>query len=390
MWTFIALAVMFVVQVMGTMVMYAPSILAPAAHVDIGVSASSVGVLSSICYGGAIAATIISGQAIARFGPLRWSQFCLLMLACSTGLIASGNLLLVVMGGLILGAGYGPLTPASSTILVKRVPEQLRATILSIKQTGVPAAGVLTGAIIPSLILLFSWKVAILILGGMCVLLAALIQPTREEFDHGDLAVSPVSKQSIVESLKMLSTDPRLREIGLMSFMYSGMQMMFVSFFVVYLTEHVGFTLLQAGGAMAVGMIAGILARVLWGVISDQLAKPRIILGWLGLGTSAATVTMALITPDWPLFVVYGVGIVMGITAMAWNGVFLAEVANIAPRGDVGMATSASLMVSFGGVVVLPALCWGMITATGSYTIMFLIMAAINVLPATLLLCRRV
>ena len=188
----------------------------------------------------------------------------------------------------------------------------------------------------------------------------------------------------------MLSTDPRLREIGLMSFMYSGMQMMFVSFFVVYLTEHVGFTLLQAGGAMAVGMIAGILARVLWGVISDQLAKPRIILGWLGLGTSAATVTMALITPDWPLFVVYGVGIVMGITAMAWNGVFLAEVANIAPRGDVGMATSASLMVSFGGVVVLPALCWGMITATGSYTIMFLIMAAINVLPATLLLCRRV
>lgn len=374
---------------MGTMVMYAPAVLAPAARVDIGVSASSVGAMSSICYGGAIAANIISGQAITRFGPLRWSQICLLMQAGSTGLIASGNLILVVIGGLILGAGYGPLTPASSAILVKRIPEKLRATIFSIKQAGVPAGGALTGAMIPPLILLFSWEVAILTLGGLCVLLAALIHPAREEFDRGDLAVSSVSKQNITESLKMLSADSQLREISLMSVLYSGMQMMFVSFFVVFLTEHVGFTLLQAGGAMAVAMTAGILARVLWGVVADRFVKPRIVLGGLGLGTSIATVTMALITPDWPLFVVYGVGIVMGMTSISWNGVFLAEVARIAPRGDVGMATSAALMVTFFGVLVFPALCSGLISATGSYTTMFLIMAAINILPTMLFLCRR-
>lgn len=387
-WTYIALAVTFGVQVVGSMIMYSPGIFAPVAQADLGVSASSVGVMTSICYGGAAAATMISGQAISRFGPLRWSQICLIMMACGAGLIASANLFLVMAGGLILGAGYGPLTPASSAILVKRSPVRLRATILSIKQTGVPVAGALAGTFIPLLILASGWKTALLILGGLCVLSTALIQPTRRELDRTDLGTIPVGKQGILEPLRMLRRDPQLCESALVSFIYAGMQLMFVSFFVVYLTERIGLTLLAAGGAMAAGMSGSVAGRLMWGVVADRLIRPRALLAWLGIGTSAATATMALITPAWSLYAIYAVGIAMGMTSVAWNGVFLTEVARIAPRGDIGMATSASMIFTYGGVVLFPALCWGLIIATGGYTAMFLIMAAVN-LPAALLLFRR-
>jgi MFS family permease len=178
-WSFLALAVTFAAQVMGTMLMYAPAVVAPVAQGDIGVSASSVGIMTSICYGGTVATIMSSGRAIARFGPLRWSQICLVLLALSAGLMMSASLPLIVMGGLILGAGYGALTPASSVILVRQTPERLRTTILSIKQTGVPAGGALAGVVIPLLILMFGWKAAVGLLGVICLLLAVLIQPTR-------------------------------------------------------------------------------------------------------------------------------------------------------------------------------------------------------------------
>lgn len=388
-WTYAALAVTFVAQVMGTMIMYAPAVVASAAQADLGVPASSVGVLTSICYVGATAATMISGQAISRLGPMRWSQICLLMMACGTGLIASANLLLVMAGGLILGAGYGPLTPASSAILVKRAPLRLRATILSVKQTGVPAGGALAGMIIPLLILAYGWKTAVLTLGGFCLLITALVQPTRKEFDRADFRYLPTGKQGILEPLRVLRTDPRLWEGALVSFIYAGMQLMFVSFFVVYLTQHVGLTLVMAGGAMAAGMIGSVVARLMWGVVADRWVRPRALLAWIGIGTSLATVTMALITPAWPLFSIYAVGIAMGMTSVAWNGVFLAEIARIAPKGDIGMATSASMIFTYGGVVFCPVLCWGLIIATGGYTAMFLIMAALNLLAALALFRRH-
>jgi MFS family permease len=387
-WTWVALAVTFVTQLTGTAVMYAPAILAPAAERDIGVTASAVGIMTSICYGGIVATILISGRAIARFGPLRWSQVCLLMLAVSAWLMMSAQLALVVLAGLILGPGYGALTPASSVILVRETPGRLRTTVLSVKQTGVPAGGALAGLMIPLLIGRFGWQGAVGLLGALCLLLAVLIQPVRRHFDLEAPSASPVAKQGLWASLRLFWKEARLREIGVMSFMYGGMQMMFVSFFVVDLTQQAGLTLMQAGGAMSAAMIGGVVARILWGVAGDRWLMPRPLLAWIGIATTVATVILAFVAAGWPLVAIYAVGAAMGMTALAWNGLFLAEVARIAPQGDVGMATSAALMLAFSGVVFFPSLCWGLIALTGSFRAMFLIMAALN-LPVALLLFRR-
>ena len=68
---------------------------------------------------------------------------------------------------------------------------------------------------------------------------------------------------------------PRLRELALASFSYSGMQMCMGSFLVVFLTERVGLTVSSAGAALSVAMIAGTIGRILWGIFADNWMAPR-------------------------------------------------------------------------------------------------------------------
>ena len=78
----------------------------------------------------------------------------------------AGNLIdNVGLGALVMGTGYGPVTPSSSAILVDRTPENRRAFVFSLKQTGVPIGGALAGAIIPALILAIGWKAAMVAVG---------------------------------------------------------------------------------------------------------------------------------------------------------------------------------------------------------------------------------
>ena len=60
--------------------------------------------------------------------------------------------------------------------------------------------------------------------------------------------------------------------------------------------------------------------------------------------------------PGWPLPLVATVALLFGLTASGWNGVFLAEVARLAPEGRVAEATGAVLTASYAGLLIGPLL----------------------------------
>ena len=65
------------------------------------------------------------------------------------------NPYIICLGALIIGLGYGPITPASSAILNEVTPNRIRALIFfSIKQSGVPIGGAIAGILVPSFILI--------------------------------------------------------------------------------------------------------------------------------------------------------------------------------------------------------------------------------------------
>ena len=101
-------------------------------------------------------------------------------------------------------------------------------------------------------------------------------------------------------------------------------------------------------------LFAGALGRVLWGAVTDHVFEPRMVLAALGLVMALCAFAVALFTADWPPVAVFAVCVLYGATAVGWNGVFLAEVARLAPEGRVAIVTGGTQFFTFAGVLIGP------------------------------------
>jgi MFS family permease len=382
----ISVWVTLAIQALASLVVFTPPVLAPAAQSEVGVNASAVGIATALIYLSATVSALLSGRTIGRHGPMRMSQASLALCGGGLGLMASANLFLVALGALVIGVGYGQVTPSSSAILVERTPHNLRAFIFSLKQTGVPIGGALAGAVLPALILLMGWKAATLLCAGMCIAFSVSLQPLHAAVDKGSRTADRSAGAGVFEPLQLVLSQPRLREMGLASFTYSGMQMCLGSFLVVFLHDHARFGLGSAGAALSTAMIAGVCGRILWGVVADNWIRPRLLLGLLGVGMSLAAFATALVTAAWPTTVVFVVSFLYGATAVGWNGVYLSEVAHIAPAGRAAAATGASLAMTYSGVMVLPSVFWAIVAVSGSYAAAFIATGLLTLWRGSLLL----
>jgi MFS family permease len=380
------LVVTMAIQALVSMAVFAPPVFAPAAHDDIGFPASWVGIVTAMTFAAATFGALFSGGVIARVGALRMSQFSLLLCGSGIALIASSNAWLVALGALVMGLGYGPVTPSSSAILADRTPERIRSFIFSLKQTGVPIGGALAGAIVPALIVAFGWRTSALSVGLACVALAAAIQPYRAVVDLAQHFDRPKKPASLLEPLRLVLAHPRLREMAFASCTYSGMQACLSTFLVVHLNQRIGFSVPVAGAALATAMTAGIVGRISWGVVADNWVKPRALLGILGMTMSVGAALTATFTDTWPLAAVFAVSFAYGATAIGWNGVYLSEVARIAPGGKAGAATGASLAMTYAGVVVLPMLFWAVHAVSASYAAAFIAVGSLTLWRGVLFL----
>lgn len=386
MWT--SIWVTTAIQVLCALVIYVPPVLAPVAQADVGVPASAVGVVTSLIFAAATLAALLSGTTIARHGALRVSQGSLMFCGAGLALMTTANMWIIALGALIVGLGYGVVTPSSSSILAERAPEGLRAFVFSLKQTGVPIGGALAGVIIPGVMLAFGWRAAVAVASIACLLLSVALEPWRRGLEGPRPAAPSVPVPSIRAALMLVLSDSRLRELAFASFAYSGMQSALGSYLVVYLHERVGYGVSAAGLVLSVAMAAGIAGRIFWGVVADRMMAPRRLLALLGLVMSLASLLVAAITPEWPTPTVLALGLVFGATAVGWNGVYLAEVARIAPLRDAGAATGASLALTYAGVVAMPLVFWTIVQTSGSYAAAYAAAAALTLWRCAVLFGR--
>ena len=351
---------------MSTAVYCAP-VLAPAAAPALGVAPAAVGFFVTVVYVGSMIGTVTAGGWVGRFGPILVSQAGLLL--CLTGLAigASGILPAVLAAALILGLGYGPATPASSAILVRAAPPRLLALTFSIKQTGVPLGTAIAGAAVPFLVLALGWQGAALAIGAACGLCALALVPIRARYDAERNPRAPVSLRSAFSPVALIVRDRTLLELSLVSFVYGGMQITLLAYLVTFLVETFSLSLVLAGAVMAASQVTSVAARIGWGFFADRVASRRATLGILGVGMGASAISAVAAAPDWPLWALFAFAMAYGATAVGWNGVFLAEIARLAPPGRVSDATGGSAFFTFLGVVVTPPLFHAVLSATSSY-----------------------
>ena len=373
----LALIITLAVQVQASLVVFTPPILAPVAQHDVGVSAAAVGLVTALIYASSVPAALFSGRIIAQLGAIRVSQLCLLFSSSGMAMMAIGNPWVIALGALIIGIGYGAVTPASSTVLADKVPGGMRSLIFSIKQTGVPIGGAVAGALVPFLIVSTGWQMAAIIIAliGIAVIISA--QPIQRNIDSTQTGRSVARGSGLLEPLRLVFSHMRLRELAISSFAFSGMQMCLGTYLVVVLIERAQLSVAVAGAALSVAMVGGILGRLFWGVLADFGFPSRGVLGFLGVVMAVCAALVTLIDGSWPMGVIYVLSFLFGASAVGWNGVYLAEVAQIAPPGQAGSATGASLAMTYSGVVVLPSVFWISHAIADSYIPGFLIVGSI-------------
>ena len=363
-----ALIVTLAIQVLAAWAALTGPVLAPLAAGDIGVAPYLVGIYVSVTYALAALTGLLSGGLILRFGPLRVSQACLVLAALGLALATLGTRLGALAGAAIIGAGYGPITPASSQILARTTPPARVNLVFSLKQTGVPLGNALAAVALPGLALATGWRGAVLATALLCLVVAAAASPLRAQLDLDLERDRPLlSAAHLTGPLRRVFGAPEIRRLALTSFAYAGMQMSLGTFLVTYLNDRLGMPIVRAGVALAFAQGAGVAGRILWGFVADRFMPPMRLLGLLGLTMSGCAVLVGLLTAAWPFAAILAVCIAYGGTAIAWNGVNLAQVARLSPPGRAGEVTGGATFVTFAGVMVVPAAFSAVLSAVGSY-----------------------
>jgi predicted MFS family arabinose efflux permease len=391
----IALAVTLAIQMFTSLAATATSVLAPEIARDLAVSPKLVGVFVGLVYAGGAATSLVSGGFIARYGPIRVSQACVLLCVAGLLLLPTGTAawvpvaVVLVAAPIVIGTGYGPITAASSHVLVRTAPPARMALTFSIKQTGVPAGAALAGAALPGTALAFGWQATLVAVAALGVVIAAVAQATRATFDADRRPEQRLSVAGIFAPLKIVLGHRALVVLSITGCVYAAMQMCLMGFLVVYLTEGLGFSLVAAGFALTVANLGGIVGRIGWGAVADHFVAPRTMLGLIGIASGGCAYATAAFGAGWPAAALLAVCAFFGATAIGWNGVQLSQVARHAPPGQAGAVTGASGFLTFTGVVLGPPLFAVLAGATGSYRAGFAVFGTLTLLCGAWLLGTR-
>jgi MFS family permease len=376
----VALAATLAIQIFTSLAAAAAAVLAPTIAPAFGVEPRWIGVFIGLVYAGAMGASLASGGFIERFGSIRTSQACVLICALGVAIIAlapPGAVWLLAPAAIVVGLGYGPITPASSQLLARTTPRDRMSVTFSIKQTGVPAGVALAGAALPSLSHAAGWRGALWAIAAIGVAVALLAQPVQPKLDVDRQHGRGLSLRAVLAPLAHLRAPP-LRQAALIGFAYSATQVSLTSFLVVYLNEALGYGLVPAGLALSVATLGGVVGRIGWGVVADRWLRARSTLALIGSLAAACAIVLAAAQASWPAAACLALAAVFGATAIGWNGVQLAEVARLAPRGNAGAVTGAVGFVTFSGVVVGPPLFALIASLASSYRVSFAAVAALS------------
>ncbi len=377
------------IQAMVAMALLTLPVMAPQVARSFSVSPALVGTYVAITYLAAMVASLLGGLGVVRWGAIRVSQWGLLSCAAGLGMCALGWLPGIALGALLIGLGYGPITPASSHILARTTPADRMSLVFSVKQTGVPVGSMLAGALVPSLMLATSWQASLLAVALACVACAWASQGQRAALDDDPREQRPLRLDTLLSPVRLVLAHRPLATMAACSMLFSMVQLSLTTYLVTFLHQDLGYGLVAAGLVLSFAQMGGVAGRVAWGYVADRwLGTFGMLLALAALMVACALAT-ASFTPATPQGVVLAVLAVFGASGIGWNGVYLAEVARRAPPGQAGVATGGTLCFTFLGVVIGPLVFGALSAAFGLYRAGFLALVGAATAGMLLLLWSR-
>jgi MFS family permease len=376
-----ALCATLLIQIVSSFASAAIPLLGPILTQRWGLPPESIGYVSAIVSIGICWCLACGGPMLDHYGPIRTLQLSLACVAAGVALLAYPNVFVGLLGALAIGLGVAPNNPAGSKILMGTAPPRHRTLIFSIRQAGVPLGGAIAGFTIAPAVLALGFANAIWLIIVIVVLSALAVQPFQPRLDaeKGPLnhawARFFLSPAALLRSASVIRTHPALPLLTAMGVAFSISQASVTAFTATYLVTQQGKSLAEAGTFVAVLLTASTLSRIFLGWLADRLGRGLLLLYLLSLATSAA-ILLLVWSAAAPAIWVYACVALVGATALGWNGVYMAELARLAPPALIGDVTSASNLFGFVGSVCGPIVFAVIANRTASFDWSFILMAS--------------
>jgi fucose permease len=338
--------------------------LAPTLRASLHLTTAEVGLIPGLVSLGALTASIPAGHVTDRIGAGRSLTLALLGVAAGViiALLAPGRW--VFLGGaFVTGLGYGAVNPATNVLSTALVPRRRRALFLSVKQTGVTVGGLAAGLALPRLAQWLGWRSALTlpIAVLLCGVLMGLWAAGREAAGWFDSTRGAPAGRPASTSLSL----PRIAPTALFGFVMSGVQFSLAGYLTVYLVDTHGFSTTAAGTALSVAFASACFGRIAWGWLSDRwFASHAATLALIAAASAAAIAAMASGIGGLSLWLIV---VMIGLSSIAWNGVYMALITEPATRDGLGRATGRGLTAIYAGSALVPPLLGAVKDATGSW-----------------------
>ena len=161
---------------MSSMAVLVLPAVAPAVARDYGFDSSLIGYQISLVSIGMLATLTLLGNVGRKLGACRTNQ-------TGHAMVASGMLIMLlpwapflIVGSLVIGVGYGVLTPSASHLLVRFTPVERRNFVFSLHQVGIPLGGILAALLAPAVAVLAGWRWSVVLSVALLCAVILLMQ----------------------------------------------------------------------------------------------------------------------------------------------------------------------------------------------------------------------
>lgn len=331
---------------------------APEVARDYGFDPSLIGYQISLVSVGMLFTLTLLGNTSRRYGGARTNQLGHALVAIGMLVLLAPWSAFLVIGSLVIGLGYGMITPSASHLLVRYTAPERRTTVFSIHQVGIPAGGMLAALVAPAIAVHAGWRWSVLISALLILGVILLMQRGRSDWDaERERSAAAVTANPLAGTMAIWR-HPQLRLITVAGGCFSWVQFTTATFTVVVCVAVLGMNLVLAGTVLTVVQIASAAGRVGVGWIVDRTRDTARVLAWIAaVMTLTAAAAALLLQPGLPLAAAYLLFAVLGAASGCWPGAVLAEVGRLAPQGQISLAVSGSLVITnigkFAGPIVL-------------------------------------
>ncbi|MCX7285541.1 MAG: MFS transporter [Novosphingobium sp.] len=316
---------------------------------------SWIGYYTSLMYGAAIVGSVSTARLMAQFSVRSLQLGSVVATGLGYALFAGIGMsvlpvALACLGILLMGMAYGVIVPSSSFVLAQTYSHRMQPLVVSLRQTGVPVGTALVALVAPHVAQRHGWHAVTWVVLAALGLTFALSVPGLR--NHGAVSMQLPQRQHLLASLRGVLQEPAAARLAVIAGIYAMNQAALTTYLVPGLFWLHGLSVGKSAGYLAIATVAGAVARIVFGLTIARFGRTALHLALIGLMTGVAWALLL-----WPLpsaLRLTAGSVVLGMTAMGWNGILLAELGRSAPAGRTAEAVATGTSFAYLGVLVAP------------------------------------